>query len=137
MNDRRKSKRFIEKNKAVIHFSGGGGDYLGNPNPAWTRNISVDGARLLTQKMFPVDTKLIITLDLPRSEQVVKLWARVVWAQNTKQDGEFEVGVEFLHSIQTRHSLFKHLYGYRFQSENATSAKIERAIPVDVIEAKP
>ena len=135
MKDRRKSKRFIEKNKAVIHFSGGGESFFGNPDPAWTRNISVDGARLLTHKMFPVDTRLIITLDLPRSDQVVKLWARVVWTQNTNQQGEYEVGVEFLHSLQTRHSLFKHLYGYGFKAQNTTSEKIENAIPVEVVEA--
>lgn len=134
MKERRKAKRFIEKNKAVIHYSVEENTCCRDSNPAWTRNISVDGARLLTHKSFPLDTRLIISLELPKSEQIVKLWARVVWIRNSRKEREYEVGVEFIHSLQTRHNLFKHLYGYGIQAKKKKPAGIDNSIPVEVTE---
>lgn len=134
MKEKRKAKRFTEKNKAVIHYSVENNASCRDSNPAWTRNISVDGASLLAPKSFPCDTKLILSLELPKSEQIVKLWARVVWSRNSRKKGEYEVGVEFIHSLQTRHNLFKHLYGYGIQTKKKMPAGINNSIPVEVIE---
>jgi c-di-GMP-binding flagellar brake protein YcgR len=134
MNDRRKAKRFTEKNRAVIHYSVEENACCRDSNPAWTRNISVDGAWLLAPKSFPLDTKLILSLELPKSEQIVKLWARVVWSRSSRNKGEYEVGVEFIHSLQTRHNLFKHLYGYGIQTKKKKPAGIDNSIPVEITE---
>ena len=134
MKERRKAKRFIEKNKAVIHYSVEKNASCRDSNPACTLNISVDGAQLLAPKAFPLDTRLILSLELPKSEQIVKLWARVVWTRNSRREGEYEVGVEFIHSLQTRHNLFKHLYGYGVQTKKKKPARIDDSIPVEVTE---
>ena len=134
MKERRKAKRFIEKNKAVIHFSFENCFSCRDANTACTRDISIDGARLLSDRSFTIDTRLIISLELPKSQQIVKLWARVAWVHNSKNAGKYEVGVEFIHSLQTLHDLFKHLYGYGIQTKKKKPARIDDSIPVEVTE---
>jgi hypothetical protein len=134
MSERRKTKRFLERNKAVIHFSIEKDAVSREPNPAWTRDISIDGARLLTHRSYPPNTKLIISLELPKSKQIVKLWARVAWTHCLDVKGQFEVGVEFIHSLQTIHNLFKHLYGYTIQPGKKDPQKKDHSFPVKIAE---
>ena len=135
MKERRKTKRFIEKNKAVINFSIQKASIDRKTNLAWTRDLSIDGAKLRTQKTFPQDTRLIISLELPKSKQVVKLWARVIWAQKMKKKGEFVLGVEFIHSLETIPDLFKHLYGFSVPTKKKNLPRKRKSFSVEVTEA--
>jgi len=135
MKERRKTKRFAEKNRAVINFSIEKNSINRDPKPAWTKDLSVDGAKLRSKKPFPLDTRLIITLELPTSRQIVKLWARVIWIRNTKKKGEYELGVEFIHSLETIPNLLQHLYGYVLEPNKKRSPQKHRTFSVDVAEA--
>lgn len=135
MKERRKTKRFAEKNKAVINFSIVKQSINRDANSAWTRDLSIDGAKLLTRKPFPSDSRLIISLELPGSQQIVKLWARVIWIKKSKSKKYHEVGVEFIHSIDTIPNLFLHLYGHGKNKEDKRSSKTKRIFLVDVSEA--
>lgn len=134
MSERRETKRFVEKNNAVITFSIEKDNLSRDSKPAWTRDLSIAGAKLLSHKSFLLDTRLLISLQLPKSKQIVELWARVVWVHSLKKKGEYEVGVKFIRSLQTIQNLLQHFYGNEVQQIEGMSPRKERFFPVDVAE---
>ncbi len=134
MNEKRKTKRFQEKNKAVISFSIKEVSKRKNSKSAWTQNLSIDGAKLLTNKSLSFDTNLIISLELPKSKQTVKLRARVVWGHSLKKKGLHEIGVKFIHTQETLPVFFKHLYGHGVRPKNKDLSQENHSFPVDVAE---
>jgi len=136
MKDKRKSKRFMEKNRAVINFSLIENAISQDTNLAATWDISINGAKLFTNKYFPVETKLIISLDLSRTELMVKLWAKVKWLNEVNSNkGKYEMGVEFIHSVETLPSLIKHLYGHGLIEYDRGKGQVKNSLPVEVTEA--
>lgn len=126
----------MEKNRAVINFSIIENAISQDTNLAATWDISIDGARLYTNEYFPVETKLIISLDLSRTELMVKLWAKVKWVNKVNINmGKYEMGVEFIHSVQTLPDLLKHLYGHGFIEYNQRNSQEKKSIPAVVTEA--
>lgn len=126
----------MEKNRAVINFSIIENAISQDTNLAATWDISIDGARLYTNKYFPVETKLIISLDLSRTEVMVKLWAKVKWVNEVKINmGKYEMGVEFIHSVQTLPALLKHLHGHGLIEYNQRNSQEKKSIPAVVTEA--
>jgi len=137
MREKRKSKRFFEKNRAVINFSVIENDISQDTNLAVTWDISIDGARLFTNKYYAPETKLIISLDLARSKLLVKLWAKVKWSRELNSHlGKYEMGVEFSHSVQTLPDLLKHFYGHELVDSKQKNSHDVNSIPVDVEEAR-
>jgi hypothetical protein len=123
MPDRRKDSRENEENKVVIEYFASLGDSIGKTEIyALTRDISVGGARIVTDWYFPVDTFFKITLALSKTRQEVLLDGRVRWIKSLDDaDDLFEVGVEFLHDIpETTLALIRHIL------------EIEREIPSTV-----
>ncbi len=111
MRENRKDKRIAEENRVVIEIPG--------PTPAddprivnaLTKDISLGGARIVTDRLFEVGTSLRMTLYLSKSKQIVKARADVRWNRMI-DDGLYEVGVEFEHGIPTGVLvLINHLYG--------------------------
>ena len=79
---------------------------------AFTQDLSIDGAKILTDINFPVDTIFDITLTLSRSMQIITLAAHVRWVKPVYDEDLFHVGLEFIHERpQTISSLIRHLYG--------------------------
>lgn len=113
MENKRKDKRFEEKNKVVIQFA------LKSPEPnnserikAITHDISLGGARIVSCKSYPVNTVLRIEINLSKSRQIVKLDGIVRWSKLSFDSENYELGVEFLHKIsKSVLSLIRHLYG--------------------------
>ena len=112
MNERRKTQRFQEINKAIIKFSIENNQTSRDSKSALTQDLSIDGAKLVSNKSFPIYTRLIISLELPKSKQTAKLRARVVWEHSSKKKGIYEIGVEFIYSHETSPIFFQHLYGH-------------------------
>lgn len=113
--EHRKDKRFAEQNNVLIKTTSEVREAAGNGAiNAYTRDISLSGARICSQQDFPVGSVIRIVIELERTHQSLKVDGEVKWTRRT-EDGEFfEVGVEFLHSIsQTLLSLIKHLYSER------------------------
>jgi c-di-GMP-binding flagellar brake protein YcgR len=111
MRENRKDKRIPEENRVAIEVSG--------PNPAdeprivnaLTKDISLGGARIVTDRLFEVGSSLRMTLYLSKSKQIVKARADVRWNRMV-EDGLYEMGVEFEHGIPTGVLvLIQHLYG--------------------------
>ena len=111
MRENRKDKRITEENRVAIELSG--------PTPAdeprivnaLTKDISLGGARIVTDRFFEIGTSLRMTLYLSKSKQIVKARADVRWNRMV-EDGLYEMGVEFEHGIPTGVLvLINHLYG--------------------------
>jgi len=111
VREKRKDKRIPEENRVVIE--------LPAPSPtadprlvnALTKDISLSGARIVTDHFFEVGSSLRMTLYLSKSKQIVKVRADVRWNRMV-EDGIYEMGVEFEHGIPTGVLvLINHLYG--------------------------
>ena len=111
MRENRKDKRIFEENRVAIELSG--------PKPtdeprivnALTKDISLGGARIVTDRVFEIGTSLRMTLYLSKSKQIIKARADVRWNRMV-EDGLYEMGVEFEHGIPTGVLvLINHLYG--------------------------
>ncbi|MCJ7580466.1 MAG: PilZ domain-containing protein [Candidatus Aminicenantes bacterium] len=135
MNERRKTTRFVEKNNGFITFSIEKDHTNRDSKPVLTQDLSITGAKLLTNKPFPIDTRLLISLQLGKSKQIVELWARVLWIHSLKENGKYEIGVVFFTSLQTIQKLVQHLYGNEFQNIEEMSPQKEHFFPVDVSRA--
>jgi hypothetical protein len=111
MRENRKDKRITEENRVVIELP----CTPGTPEPrlvsALTKDISLGGARIVTDKLFEVGASLRMTLYLSKSKQVVKVRGDIRWNRMV-DDGIYEMGVEFEHGIPTGVLvLINHLYG--------------------------
>ncbi|MGD9347955.1 MAG: PilZ domain-containing protein [Candidatus Aminicenantes bacterium] len=113
MENKRKDKRFEEKNKVVIQFALEGHETDSSTVvKAHTHDISLGGARIISPKSYPVDTVMRIQINLSKSGQIVKVDGIVRWSKLASDSGNYELGVEFLHKIsKSVLSLIRHLYG--------------------------
>lgn len=128
MTQRRKDSREREENKVVIEFVTSFGDSVSTTEIyALTKDISVGGARIVTDWFFPIGTYFKVNLALSKSKQVVRVDGRVRWARNLDDNDDlFEVGVEFMHDIpETILALLNHI------------VEIEKGIPSVVRAAEP
>lgn len=122
--DNRRDKRFLERNTVFIKPTAEGMDPLiGSGINAHTHDLSLSGARICTPQYFPVGSVVRIVIELERTHQSIKVDGEVKWTKKCEEDdGLFESGVEFLHSIsQTLLSLIRHLYAERNGIPSAVS----------------
>jgi hypothetical protein len=111
MRENRKDKRLAEENRVAIELPGTPGSPDVRVVNALTKDISLGGARIITDKLFEVGSALRMTLYLSKSKQVTKVRADVRWNRMI-EDGLYEIGVEFEHGIPTGVLvLINHLYG--------------------------
>jgi PilZ domain len=107
----RKDKRVKEENRVVIEVSASEGPGDGRAINAFTRDISLSGVRILTDRLFPLHTRLSLILYLSRSKQVVRIRGTVKWEKNT-DEGLHEIGVQFQQGVpDVLMALINHLYG--------------------------
>jgi len=110
MKELRRDVRSIEGNRIVIEMPGEEGLEGEVPVNAFTKDLSLGGAMLETDKSFLPGTELRMTLYLSRSWQVVKVRGRVKWVKEIDQ-GLYEIGIEFIHEIPGGFmSLISHLF---------------------------
>lgn len=111
MTEKRKYERVKEENRIVIEVYQAGGEGDTFTTNAFTRDLSLTGARIWTDKLFSLNSKLILILYLSRSKQIVRIRGTVRWTKNC-DDGLYEIGVEFQHEIPNALlALIQHLYG--------------------------
>lgn len=111
MMDKRRNKRVREEDRVVIEAFRPGGSKVDFPINAFTKDISLEGARIWTDRAFPLDSKLKLVLYLSRSKQIVRICGIVMWAKNC-DEGLYEIGVQFQHEIpNVLMALIQHLYG--------------------------
>jgi c-di-GMP-binding flagellar brake protein YcgR len=111
MRENRKDKRISEENRVAIELTGSTASPEIRVINALTKDISLGGARIVTDRLFEVGASLRMTLYLSKSKQIVKARGDVRWCRMV-EDGLYEIGVEFEHGIPTGVLvLINHLYG--------------------------
>ena len=111
MRENRKDKRIVEENRVAIELPGTSPSAEPRIINALTKDISLGGARVVTDRTFEVGAMLRMTLYLSKSKQIVKVRADVRWNRMV-EEGLYEMGVEFEHGIPTGVLvLINHLYG--------------------------
>ena len=109
--DKRKEKRIKEELRVCIEPPFPTTAENGSPLNALTQDVSLGGARILTNELFTVGSSLKMTLFLSRTRQIIRVQAEVRWSRMV-EPGLFEMGVEFQHSIPlSLMALINHLYG--------------------------
>ncbi|MBN2408229.1 MAG: PilZ domain-containing protein [Candidatus Aminicenantes bacterium] len=108
--ERRKERRVKEENRVIIEVG-----HPGNPDEAvaanaFTRDLSLSGARIWTDRLYPLNSKLNLTLYLSRSRKVIRVCATVQWMKSC-DDGLYEMGVQFQPGVtEALVALLNHLY---------------------------
>jgi PilZ domain len=111
MIELRKDKRIKEENRVVIEVSASESPGNGQAVNAFTKDISLSGVRILTDRLFPLHSRLILILYLSRSKQVVRIHGTVKWEKKTNE-GLYEIGVQFQQGVpDVLMALISHLYG--------------------------
>jgi Tfp pilus assembly protein PilZ len=111
--ENRKCRRFTELDDVII---------VDNRRPldaaadgltcAYTQNISVSGARIISQEEFPVGNIIGIIANLQKANQSLRVDGKVIWTRKTRNGAHFHMGVEFLHKFpDTVLLLIKQLHG--------------------------
>jgi c-di-GMP-binding flagellar brake protein YcgR len=100
MAENRKDNRIIEENRVAIELPGVPTSPDARVINALTKDISLGGARIVTDRLFKVGSSLRMTLYLSKSKQVTKVRADVRCVRRI-EDGLYEVGLEFQHGIPT------------------------------------
>ncbi len=109
--ERRKERRVLEENLVKIEISGTAPGAEGRVVNAFTRDISLGGARIMTDTDFPVGDEFKMLITLSKSKHIIKLRAVVRWSKQV-DSGIFELGIEFLHGVPASVlTLIDHLYG--------------------------
>jgi Tfp pilus assembly protein PilZ len=121
--EKRREKRFIELDDVLIKDEGlvleaatDGVIY------ALTRDISLSGARIISEQVFPVGCHWHMLIDLKTSGEYLRVDSKVVWLKKCRDSRRFHVGVEFLHKYpDTIRLLIKHLYSRQREAPATTS----------------
>ena len=111
MIENRKDKRVKEENRIVIEVSSSGDPGDGQAVNAFTKDISLSGVRILTDRLYPLHTRLNLVLYLSRSRQVIRIRGTVMWEKKC-DEGLYEIGVQFQQGIpDVLMALINHFYG--------------------------
>lgn len=94
MIEKRKDRRVKEENRVLIDISPAGERNETLTANAFTRDISISGARIWTDRLYPLNAKLRLTLYLSRSRQVIRISSTVRWMKSG-DDGLYEMGIQF------------------------------------------
>jgi hypothetical protein len=110
MIEKRKDKRVKEENRVLIDITPAGERNETLTANAFTRDISVTGARIWTDRLYPLNAKLRLTLYLSRSRQVIRIASVVRWMKSG-DDGLYEMGIQFQPGMpDSIMALIKHIY---------------------------
>ncbi len=110
MLDKRKEERLKEKNAATITVIS---DRENSPEEeilyTYTRDISLQGARIRAKNILPVGTYLNVELTLNNLQEMIIVLGKVKWIRSIIENEYYEFGVEF---INTPIDAFTKLWNY-------------------------
>ncbi len=110
MKERRRDTRVIEENRVVIEMKGSRDGAGIETFDAFTRDLSLGGVRVMTDRPFDQGIELTMTITLSKSRQVIRICGKVRWVREI-EPGLHEAGIEFLHQIPgSVMSLINHLF---------------------------
>lgn len=112
MIERRRERRKKEINRVSIEYLTDAQFYKGKRvNFGLTEDLSLCGIRILTDRFFPIDKVMKISLCLGKDYETVYLIGKVKWIKSLGEEA-YEVGLEVVDTFEkTVRILTGHLYG--------------------------
>ena len=112
LQERRKEGRIFEENKVKFRIASNPSQpQVSKTYYALSRDISVGGIRILTEKYLPVGTKLRMELALLDSDKLINVVGKVIWTNSLYDNELYETGVEFAGpSTKMIIDLIEHIY---------------------------
>lgn len=112
MKERRKDQRKSEETRVLIETLPTPGSSKSQTFYALTQDVSLGGARIRTDKYFPVGTRLRVSLTLSRIREIIRLDAEVRWISPLFEGELYDMGVEFDHKVHGDiMTLIRHIFG--------------------------
>jgi hypothetical protein len=97
MNERRREERLKELNEIIVTVISNKKNLPKGKIPYnSSKDISVSGAKIQTNILFPVDTLLKIDFKLKTLEKQITALGKVKWIKVNIDDKSYEAGVEFV-----------------------------------------
>lgn len=112
MTEQRRQKRIKQENKVTVHIIDDQADVpAASPFLALTKDLSLEGVKIITEKRIPEGTLVKIELALEKSRKLIRLNGRVKWSRSLYDEEVYELGIEYV-DVQPRKiiSLLEHLY---------------------------
>ena len=129
----RRELRFNEENKVVIEWAQHKDLRHSNKILAFTQDLSVGGAKILTDINFPVGTIFMINLTLSRSRQNIRVAANVRWTAPVFDGKLYEIGLQLIHDFpDTVSCLIRHLFGHDIPKDVALEMNEKERNPVQL-----
>jgi hypothetical protein len=112
MIERRREKRKKEINRISIEYLPEGQIYRSKKvNFGLTEDLSLCGIKILTDKFFPIDKVMKLSLSLGRNYETIYLIGKVKWAKSRGEEA-YEIGLEVVDTFEKSiRILTGHLYG--------------------------
>jgi len=112
MIERRREKRKKEINRISIEYLPEGQIYRSKKvNFGLTGDLSLCGIRILTDKFFPIDKVMKISLYLGKNYETIYLIGKVKWAKSLSEEA-YEIGLDVVDTFEkSMRILTGHLYG--------------------------
>lgn len=112
MLERRKERRIKEVNRISIEcLQEGQDDGSHNVHFGLTEDLSLCGLKVLTDRSFPVDKVMKISLCLGKKYETIYFIAKVKWSKNLDNE-VYELGLEVVDTFEkSLRVLTTHLYG--------------------------
>jgi hypothetical protein len=112
MIERRKERRTKEINRISLEYLPDGQIYRSKKiNFGLTEDLSLCGIKVLTDKFFPIDKVMKISLSLGRNYETIYLIGKVKWTKSLGEEA-YEVGLEVVDTFEkSMRILTGHLYG--------------------------
>lgn len=60
------------------------------------KDIDISGLRIRSDKFFPANIRLILTLHFPEVKRTARTEARIVWSQRINFSNNYFIGLEFM-----------------------------------------
>ena len=97
MKEKRTARRIAEKTEVTISPAG-----VDNPevekkvDRCLTRDISIKGIRIQSEKFLPINSTLKIQLALRDPTRLLNVWGKIRWVKKLKECEVFEMGIEIV-----------------------------------------
>ena len=110
--ERRKEQRIAQENKLTFELmSDVDSECYTGISHAVTKDLSLNGMRMMSSTFLPVNRPLKINLSLPDTQKLVKLFGVTRWIKTIFEDERYDCGLEFTDvTPESSMALIKHLY---------------------------
>ena len=129
MLDKRKEERLKEKNAATITVIS---DRENSPEEeilyTYTRDISLQGARIRAKNILPVGTYLNVELTLNNLQEMIIVLGKVKWIRSIIENEYYEIGVEFVNTSEEAMKILKDYISWKLKSDDIKPFQISAEI---------